>query len=123
VAFDPTQRPVISRYLEENDVAAEWIARLADGRSADGRSADVVWLTWPERRSLSGHAATVADLLASCPAPLTADEAFESVTAASLQVRDRLMDRAEAHRRCRIARLAAQRAPVLEALLNGRRVP
>lgn len=104
---------VLRGYLEEMDVPAAWIARLADGDTAA-----TAWLAWPERKELSGRAAPLRELLAGCPSPLTADEAFESVTAASEQVRDRLMDRADAHRRCRLDQVAGARAPVLESLLR-----
>ncbi|MFU8814561.1 MAG: hypothetical protein ACNA7W_04385 [Pseudomonadales bacterium] len=99
-------------YLEEMDVPATWIARLSDGGVA------TTWLSWPERKALSGRAGALTRLLASCPVPLSPDEAFESVTAASAQLRERLMDRAEAHRRCRLDQVAEARAPVLDALLR-----
>jgi hypothetical protein len=106
-------------YLYEMDVPAEWVARIEAAQAAELAAAEpdaAQWLSWPERKQLSGHAATLGVMLANCPAPLTFDEAFESVTAESERVRDELMDRAEAHRRCRLDRVAAARAPVLEAL-------
>jgi len=104
----------LAEYLREMDVAEGWLARLVDEQPADP-----LWLSWPERRALSGRARPLETLLAHCPAPLDAEEAFESVTAASPVVRDALMDRAEAHRRCRIERVEQARAPVLESLLRA----
>jgi hypothetical protein len=118
-------------YLVEMDVPSEWVERIAsagagtepsDERAldrADDRADDRAgeWLSWPERKALSGNALALRDLLTSCPAALTFDEAFDSVTAESERVRDALMDRAEAHRHCRIERVASARAPVVEALL------
>jgi hypothetical protein len=114
--FDGADRAAVAAFLEDMDVPADWIVRISGGQS-DGP----VWLSWPERRALSGPAVALQELLANCPAPLSADEAFESVTAESERLRDQLMDRADAHRRCRIDRTAAARAPVLDSLLRERR--
>jgi hypothetical protein len=104
----------VSEYLREMDVAEGWLGRLVDPPRGNP-----IRLSWPERRALSGRARSLNALLAHCPAPLDAEEAFESVTAASPVVRDALMDRAEAHRRCRIERVEQARAPVLESLLRS----
>jgi hypothetical protein len=104
----------VAEYLREMEVADGWRARLVEEQPADP-----VWLSWPERRALSGRARSLDTLLAHCPAALDAEEAFEAVTAESPVVRDALMDRAEAHRRCRIERIGEARAPVLESLLRA----
>jgi hypothetical protein len=93
----------VESYLEEMGVSAATL-HGAMAASADG------WLNYAARRSLGGPAEALQALLADCPAPLTADESFASVTADSRTERDRLMDRAEAHRACRQQRLAAVRA-------------
>ena len=101
-------------YLEDMAVPAEWVPRmLSAGGTGDG------WLSWPERHELSGRAPALEALVQSCPDPLTRDESFRSVTASNPAVRDRLMDRAESHRRCRRRHLADVRASVVARLNAG----
>ncbi len=97
-------------YLRELEVAEPWIRRIQQPLGGDG------WLSWPERRELGGRAPAAAALIADCPAALSREESFQSVTAASAELRDRLMDRAEAHRQCRVARLDAARSDALVSL-------
>lgn len=95
----------VDDYLAALDVPAPQRARLLDPAAGDA------WLDWTERHALGGRAAAHQALLASCPPALTRDESFRSVAAADAAERDRLMDRAEAHRACRVAREADARAP------------
>ena len=98
----------VAGYLAAMNVPPQWAERLLSPvPPGDG------WLTWPERHELGGRAEVLSDRIAHCPAPLTADESFESVTAPSAALRDRLMARAEAHRSCRRAELAAARADLV----------
>lgn len=80
-------------------------ARLLDPAAGDA------WLDWSERHALGGRAPAHEALLAACPPPLTRDESFRSVASPDADLRNRLMDRAGAHRACRLAREAEVRAP------------
>jgi hypothetical protein len=100
-------------YLGEMGVPGNAISELLDSGPGDG------WLSWAERQILSQRAEVVDVWLADCPAPLTGEESYESVASPSAAVRERLMDRAEAHRACRHQRLAAARVG-LEATLRRR---
>lgn len=100
------------RYLTELGVTAAWRARLLE---AVGNG----WLSWPERHELSGRATELGDLTDGCPPALTPQESFRSVAAESAAERDRLMDRADAHRSCRRARLAAARADTVAWLAGS----
>ncbi len=108
LAGDDTE--AVRAYLRELEVAEPWIRRIHGPVDGDG------WLLWRERRELGGRAPAVAALIADCPASLTREESFQSVTAASAALRDRLMDRAEAHRQCRVARIDAARSEALALL-------
>ena len=82
------------------------------------------WLAWRERSALAGRAPALAEPLAACPAALTQQESLDSVMHEDLALRDRLMDRAEAHRACRLAILARAQAalrPLLAARLDRSR--
>lgn len=104
----------VRAYLAELGTPEAWIARIGgDAPAGDG------WLSWPERHELGGRAEELRRLVADCPAPLSPDESFQSVTAPSEAVRERLMDRADAHRTCRRDRLAAARAETLAWLLRA----
>ncbi len=100
----------VTGYLEEMGVPARRAVALLSDAAGDG------WLNWPQRHALGGHADVLDSLLADCPAPLSADESYRSITAPSAAERERLMDRAEAHRACRRARLAAARGPLVAEL-------
>jgi len=96
----------VEAYLGEMGLSAENVARLLGPRS-DGEH----WLSWSERSAIAGRAPVLQAPLASCPEGLTQQESLDSVMHTDPAVRDRLMDRAEAHRACRLAILAtAQRA-------------
>jgi hypothetical protein len=98
-------------YLAEMGVPQAWAERMLRLESEAPR-----WLAWPEREQLSLRAASLHALIESCPAALTPAETFEAVTSPSRGVREQLMARAEAHRTCRLARLAAARGPLIGAL-------
>jgi len=94
----------VRAYLVDMGVDGAWVARLLDGSPAgDG------WFTWPERHQLSGRAPALRELLAGCPPALTREESFASLIAPSEAERNALLDRADAHRACRRARLAEVR--------------
>jgi hypothetical protein len=94
----------VQDYLAEMGVPEPWISRMLTAEPAgDG------WLAWPERHKLSGRAEVMRALVAGCPARLTQEESFLSLTAASAAERNRLMNQANAHRSCRRNRLAAAR--------------
>jgi hypothetical protein len=93
----------VDAYVEEVGISAAALRSVGEA-TADG------WLDYGGRQALGRPAEALRVLLADCPAPLTADESFASVTADSKTERDRLMARAEAHRACRQQRLAAVRA-------------
>lgn len=97
----------VAAYLADMNAPAGLGTAAAGEASADG------WLSFAERHALGGRAPVAEAALASCPAPLTADESYASVTAESEAVRDALMDRAEAHRACRHRQLAQARAQSL----------
>lgn len=97
----------VAAYLADMSAPADLGAAAAGAAGGDG------WLSFAERRALAGKAPQAAAVLASCPAPLTADESYASVAAPSAALRDALMDRAEAHRACRHRRLAQARAQTL----------
>lgn len=105
--------PELAAYLTEMGVSEVWADRMLGlARNGDG------WLAWPERHELSGRADALRALVAGCPAPLDRDQSFLSVTAESAELRDRLMDQAEANRSCRRDRLAAARAETVAWLEN-----
>jgi hypothetical protein len=91
----------VAAYLAEMGLDAEASERLL-GPQSDGEH----WLSWSERSALAGRAAELQVPLASCPAALNQQESLDSVMDPDPAVRDRLMDRAEAHRACRLAILA-----------------
>lgn len=95
----------VAAYMREMGAAVEAVPEPAP--DADG------WLDYGARRVLGGRSAALESLIAECPAPLTADESYASITDASAAVRDALMDRAEAHRDCRRRIVAEARAPHL----------
>jgi hypothetical protein len=106
-----SETDAVQRYLVELGVSEGWRTRLLGGApEGDG------WLSWPERSQLSGRADVLRELVAACPAPLTPDESFRSVADPSAFERDRLMDRAEAHRQCRREHLVAARTETVEHL-------
>jgi hypothetical protein len=87
-------------------LSADAVAKLMGPRS-DGEH----WLAWSERSAIAGRAPALQAPLASCPAGLTQPESLDSVMHPDPAVRDRLMDRAAAHRACRLGILSkAQRA-------------
>jgi hypothetical protein len=95
-------------------VPEPWIRRLLDATPAgDG------WLSWPDRHALSGRAAELDQLLAGCPPPLTQEESFASLIAPSEAERNALLDRADAYRECRRARLSSVRAKLAATVLAG----
>lgn len=101
----------LAAYLAQMEVPPAWIARLdAPPESGDG------WLSWPERHELGGSAPMLEALIAGCPPPLSREESYQSVTAASAARRDALMDRADAHRSCRRSHLAATRGALVARL-------
>jgi hypothetical protein len=107
----------VRAYLAELELGPDALA-LVVGPQSDGEH----WLEWRERSLLAGRAPALETLLAACPAPLSQQESLDSVMHADPAVRDRLMDRAEAHRACRLEILArAQNAlrPQLQARLGS----
>lgn len=96
---------VVQRYLVEMGLARDDAAALLAAESRPNE-----WLSWVERDALSGPTRTLESLLAECPARLSADESFRSVAGESAAVRNELMDRAQAHRQCRLQRLSDARA-------------
>jgi len=103
----------VERYLVEMGVDADTAAALR-GPQSDGEH----WLSWPQRSAIAGRAQVLQEPLAACPERLSQQESLDSVMHEDPAVRDRLMDRAEAHRACRLAILAqAQHAlrPELQA--------
>lgn len=101
----------VRAYLRELGVPSPWVSGLLDEPlSGDG------WLSWAARDALSARAGKVDALLADCPPPLTSEESYQSVTADSAALRDRLLDQAAAHRDCRLERLAAARAGLVAEL-------
>lgn len=98
-------------YLAEMGVPGDWAERMVTAEPpGDG------WLSWSERQALGGRAAGLEALIGACPKPLNRDESFRSVTAPDPAVRDRLMDRAEAHRSCRRRHLGEARAELVRWL-------
>jgi len=103
----------VQAYLAELELGTDALA-LVVGPQSDGEH----WLEWRERSLLAGRAPALETQLAACPAPLSQQESLDSVMHADPALRDRLMDRAEAHRACRLEILArAQNAlrPQLQA--------
>lgn len=101
----------VRAYLRDVGVPPPWVSGLLDEPvSGDG------WLSWAERHALGERAANVDALLADCPAPLTSEESYQSVTADSAALRERLLDQAAAHRECRRERLAAARTGLMAEL-------
>ncbi len=74
------------------------------------------WLEWRERDALSGDAPELQARLEGCPAALTSALAMESLMTPSAARRDDLLSRADAHRSCRVDRLAQARAPLIRRL-------
>ena len=103
----------VAGYLAEMDVPPAWVARMSAGQVGDG------WLGWPERKALSGRSPALTALAERCPAPLSADESFRSVTATDPALRERLLEQAERHRQCRREGLAEVRADTVAALRAG----
>lgn len=102
----------VRAYLVEMGVPEPWIHRLLDAApTGEG------WLSWPERRELSGRADALRQLIADCPPALTQEESFASLIAPSEAERNALLDRADAHRECRRARLAEVRARLTDTRL------
>lgn len=95
-------------YLTEMGVPPGWSARILAG-DPDGDPEGDGWLTWTERETLSGSSDSLRVLLAGCPEPLTSAEAMESIMTESPEVREALLDRAEAFRGCRLERVSAAR--------------
>lgn len=93
-------------YLVEMGLAPSQAAAVLD-EPGDG------WLTWPRRHDLSGRAQALQQLVAGCPAPLSDEDSYLSVTASNEAQRERLLDQAERHRACRRARLATVRDDLL----------
>jgi len=91
----------VRAYLVEMGLSAGASAALLGPQSAAEH-----WLSWPERSALAGRAAALQAPLESCPERLSQQESLDSVMDPDPAVRDRLMDRAEAHRACRLAILA-----------------
>jgi hypothetical protein len=103
------QDAAVRAYLAEMGVPPGWSARILagdPGREPDGDG----WLTWSEREALSGTSDSLRTLLAGCPEPLTSGEAMESLMTDSPEVREALLERAEAFRGCRIQRVSAARS-------------
>lgn len=100
----------VTGYLQDMGQPPERATALVTEAPGDG------WLDWPQRHALGGRAEPLQALLAGCPAPLDSEESYLSIIAPSAAERDRLMDRAEAHRVCRRARLAASRAALVAEL-------
>jgi hypothetical protein len=96
-------------YLAEMDVAPGWAARILAGSPAGVAEGDG-WLTWSEREALSGYSSSLRALLAHCPEPLSSAQAMESLMTDSPEVRQALLDRAEAFRGCRLERVSAARS-------------
>jgi len=104
----------VRAYLVQMGVPQPWIRRLLDAAPAgDG------WLSWPERHELSGRAEALDQLLAGCPPALNQEESFASLIAPSEAERNALLDRADAYRTCRRARLAEVRTRLTESTLAG----
>ncbi len=103
----------VAAYLREMSLPEAWIDRLT---GAPVTVAEGGWLAWPERHELGGSAPVLDALVEGCPAALTRDESYRSVTAESRLLRDALMDRAEAHRDCRRGSLARARADLVARL-------
>lgn len=99
--------PGVRDYVQEMGMSAEQSDWLLGDVPSDG------WLDWPQRHVLGRRLDELDEWLAGCPPPLSADESFRSVVSISAAERDRLMDRAEAHRVCRRERLAAARRGVM----------
>ncbi|MFM7119550.1 MAG: hypothetical protein ACKOZX_04740 [Gammaproteobacteria bacterium] len=95
------ETPAVSDYLGELELVDPALALLR-APSDSGEH----WLAWAECSVLAGRARVLAEPLAACPAALTQQESLDSVMHEDLALRDRLMDRAEAHRACRLAILA-----------------
>jgi hypothetical protein len=107
---DAEMRSSVVAYLTELGVEAaqyaDWFARNDTAR----------WLAWPERNALGGRTAGLESALAACPARLSAEESLDAVMHAEPGVRDALMDRAEAHRACRLVVVERARAPAAARL-------
>jgi len=88
----------VARYLAEMGLGPDLVA-VVTGAPSDGER----WLSWPERTRIDGRAAALAVPLEACPEPLTQQESLDSVMHPDPDVRDRLMDRAEAWRVCKLA--------------------
>jgi hypothetical protein len=96
---------------EGDSAVTAYLAEMAPAGAAQDllvgpRSDGERWLSWPERSMLAGRAPALQEPLAACPPHLTQQESLDSVMHADPAVRDRLMDRAAAHRACRLAILA-----------------
>lgn len=102
----------VTAYLREMAVGEAWVDRLTGLPEADSDG----WLDWPARHELGGSAPLLETLVDGCPPALTREESFRSVAAESAAERDGLMDRADAHRDCRRARLAQARRAVVARL-------
>jgi len=111
----------VSATAEAQDIA-DYLALLAvpESQISDWLAAPVetAWLPWPERQALAGRSSALEALIRGCPAALSPEESLDSVMHPDPGLRDRLMDRAEAHRDCRLARLRSARSTLLETLLD-----
>ncbi|MEQ8857995.1 MAG: hypothetical protein RIC56_05060 [Pseudomonadales bacterium] len=111
----------VTAYLQDMGVADSSLPGLAGGSddATDDATGDATgdgWLDWPQRHELGGRAPLLDELIAGCPAALTREESYRSITAPSAAERDALMDRADAHRACRRQRLADARAGLVTQL-------
>lgn len=88
----------------------EWLAPQVSGPR---------WLDWPARHALGGRSTDLVAGLERCPAALTPAESLDSVIHVDPLVRDRLMDRAAAHRACRLAVVAELRGDLPRRLAAG----
>ncbi len=102
----------VAAYLARLEVPETQISEWLAGR------VETAWLSWPERKMLAGRSSGLEGLVRDCPAGLTPEESLDSVMHPDPGTRDRLMDRAEAHRDCRLARLRSARSTLVEALQN-----
>jgi hypothetical protein len=117
----PTEGPeadAVQRYLTEMGLGPDLVALVVAVPSDGAR-----WISWSERTRLDGRAAILVTALESCPEPLSQQESLDSVMHPDPVVRDRLMDRAEAWRDCKLAIIARAHdalQPELRARLGNR---